>query len=111
MSKVYDEAHRLVASIKDSKEYTDFVRLEMLLSSDEKLMDEIKNFQSLQVELQTSQLMGKPLDEKLMTIAQEKLDKLNETPEALEYFQAEMDLNKIFKEISQIIGDAMTLLG
>ncbi|MGB3366360.1 MAG: YlbF family regulator, partial [Acidaminobacteraceae bacterium] len=58
----------------------------------------------------TSQLMGQPLDEKLMAIAQEKLDKLNETPEALEYFQAEMDLNKIFKEVSQIIGEAMTLL-
>jgi len=110
MSQVYDDAHRLVASIKDSKEYTEFVRLETLLSVDEKLMDEIKKFQSLQVELQTSQLMGQPLDEKLMAIAQEKLDKLNEIPEALEYFQAEMDLNKIFKEISQIIGDAMTLL-
>jgi len=110
MSRVYDDAHRLVDSIKDSKEYTEFVRLETLLSADEKLMDEIKEFQSLQVELQTSQLMGKELDENLMELAQKKLDKLNETPEALEYFQAEMNLNKIFKEISQIIGDAMTLL-
>lgn len=111
MNKVYEDAHRLVASIKESKEYTDFVRLETLLSADEKLMDEIKEFQALQVQLQTSQLMGQPLDEKLMEIAQKKLDKLNENPSALEYFQAEMNLNKIFKDISDIIGEAMTLLG
>lgn len=110
MNKVYDDAHSLVASIKDSKEYTEFVRLETLLSADEDLMSEIKLFQALQIELQSSQLMGKPLDEKLMAQAQEKLDKLNENPEALEYFKAEMNLNQIFKDISKIIGDAMSLL-
>lgn len=109
-SNVYDDAHKLVKSLKESEEFKEFVRLENEISKVANLKEEIKEFQSMQMELQTMQLMGKPLDETLMATAQAKLDSLNENAIALDYFKAEMRLNQLFADISKIIGDAMSFL-
>ena len=110
MSNVYDDAHKLVKSIKESDEYKEFMEIDKVIKSDKDLYKTIKEFQNYQLELQTMQMMGQPLDENKMTTAQSILDDLNENPLALDYFKKEMALNQMFADISKIIGDAMAFL-
>lgn len=104
---VYDAAHNLAKTIKESDEYKTFKKLNKAVHETPGLKDKIDDFQKQQIELQTMQMMGEELDPEKLYAAQALFEELNKDPKASEYFQAEMKLNQIMGDISKILGDVM----
>jgi len=106
---VYDSAHALARAIKDSEEYKSYKAISEEVKSNEHLSSMLQDFQTKQIMLQKSQIMGETLDQDQVDKAQELYDIMMKDPKMAEYFAAEMKISQILGDVSKIIGDAMEL--
>lgn len=104
---VYDAAHNLAKTIRESEEYLTFKELDKEIHKEQGLREMIDDFQNRQLELQTMQMMGQELNEEKLKEAQAIFEKLNGHSVTSKYFQAELRLNQMMGDISKILGDVM----
>lgn len=104
---VYDAAHNLAKAIKESDELTKFKELQAQMFAKEDIKSQFDTFQKLQMEIQTAQMTGQPVDEEKMKEAQNLFDLLQKDPITNQYFLAEMKLNQMMGDVTKIISDAM----
>jgi len=104
---VYDAAHSLAKAIKESDELTKFKELQAQMFAKEDIKSQFDNFQKLQMEIQTAQMMGQSVEEEKLKEAQSLFDLLQQDPITNQYFLAEMKLNQMMGDVTKIISDAM----
>ncbi len=104
---VYDAAHTLASSIKESAELKNFKELQAKMFENELIKTQFDAFQKLQIEIQTAQITGQTADVDKMKEAQSLFEEIQKDPVANQYFLAEMKLNQMMGDVTKIISDAM----
>lgn len=106
---VYDAAHNLARSIKDSNEYKEYMENHKKVLSNPKTKNIIEDFREKVTEMQMSQMSGKELDPS-KTEEMEKLEEiLMGNPVISEFFSAEMRFGQVMNDIYKILGDSIEI--
>jgi cell fate (sporulation/competence/biofilm development) regulator YlbF (YheA/YmcA/DUF963 family) len=104
---VYDNAHSLARSIKESQEYKEYARLKAEVSENPELSEMLNDFQQKQYELQAQQMMGQDFAPGMMEQIQELLQIIMRDPKAAQYIQAQMIFSKLIADIYGILGEVI----
>jgi cell fate (sporulation/competence/biofilm development) regulator YlbF (YheA/YmcA/DUF963 family) len=104
---VYDNAHSLARSIKESDEYKEYARLKAEVSTNAELSEMLNDFQQKQYALQAQQMMGQELTPEVLSQVQELLQIIMRDPQAARYLQAEMIFSKLIADIYGILGEVI----
>lgn len=107
---VYDSAHQLAKSIKDSEEFKNYKRLKEEISKNESLRKMLDDFQQKQLEIQTQQLFGNDVEDDKMQQMKQLYEIIAKDPKAAEYLQMEMVLSKMMADIYGILGEVMKIV-
>jgi cell fate (sporulation/competence/biofilm development) regulator YlbF (YheA/YmcA/DUF963 family) len=106
---VYDEAHSLAKSIKESGEYKEYMGLKKQIESTPELKSMLEDFQARQFEVQAKQLMGEEVTPEMTAQLQSVLSIMSQDPLAAQYLQSEMRFNMMMNDVYQILGEVMGL--
>ena len=107
MQNVYDLAHELARSLKETDQYKDYAAAKQRIDSKPDLAKMIEDFQQKSVEIQTKQMMGEEPDADAMAQFQQIYSIVVSDPLAAEYFQKQMVLSQIVSELYGILGEAL----
>ncbi len=102
---VYDQAHNLARSLKETEEYKEFIRLKTLAyedSTNKALLDEYKR---LQFRMQARAASGEGMDNEDMQKMQRIASLLQFNQDASQYLIAEFRFQKMLADIYKILGD------
>jgi len=102
---VYDQAHALARSMKESDEYLEYMRLKESAYADETnhaLLDEYKR---LQYRMQLAVASGKRMEEDDLQRMQKIAALLQFNPDASAYLLAEFRFQKMLADIYKILAD------
>ena len=102
---VYDQAHQLATAIKESEECKQYNAVREKLEANPELNSAVQDFMKKQFEFQTSQLMGKELDQEEFAQLQQLSAVLMQDPLTSEYFQCQMRFSTMMSDVYKIIGD------
>ena len=104
---VYDEAHSLANSIKQSEEFRQYENAKSLLKGNPEVDKMVKDFQAKSIEIQAKQMAGEQLGEDEMMNLQQLYGIIAMDPTANDYFQKEMRFSLMMKDVYEIIGEAI----
>lgn len=107
MQNVYDIAHELTRSLKETDQYKDYYAAKKKIDENPDLAKMIEDFQQKSMEIQTKQMMGEDPDPNAMTQFQQIYSIVVSDPVAAEYMQKQLLLSQIVSEIYGIIGEAL----
>ncbi len=105
---VYDEAHNLARAIKESNEFKEFDKIRVQVDNDKESAEMLKELQELQVQLQTTQIMGQTADKDLVARFQSLSTMVATKPLAAKYMQAQGALSLMINDVFNIIGEAIS---
>ena len=100
--EVLEKVDELVSLIKESSDYKRYLELNKKMKEDKEiieLVNEIKNYQKLIVNMEYRKENTKEYEEKINY----NLEKLNTFPIYLEYSYLQEDLNNLFQDIKKIL--------
>jgi len=106
MTNIYDQAHALAASLKQTEEYKEFQRLNEAARADDTnraLMDEYKR---LQYRMQAMFATGERMDEEEIKRLQQIGSLLQFNADASAAMMAEMRFQRVIADIYKIIAEA-----
>ncbi len=106
MQNVYDLAHELARSLKETDQYKDYARLRQQLKANESVDKMIADFQQKSLSIQAKQMVGEEPDEEAVKQLQSLYAIMISDPLAANYMNAEMAFSQIVSELYQIIGEA-----
>jgi len=104
---VYDNAHNLARSIKESSEYQEYARIKAEVSQNAELSEMLNDFQQKQYSLQAQQMLGQEIAPDMLGQVQELLQIIMRDPQAARYIQAEMIFSKMIADIYGILGEVI----
>ncbi len=104
---VYDNAHNLARSIKESNEYQEYARIKAEVSENAELSQILNDFQQKQYALQAQQMLGQDISPDMMSQVQELMQIIMRDPQAARYVQAEMVFSKLIADIYGILGEVI----
>lgn len=104
---VYDQAHSLAKSIKESEEYQQYAGLKEVASQNEELSSMLNDFQGKQFEIQAKQMMGESLGEEMMAQVHSLYEIIMKDPLAAQYMQAEMRFSMLVNDVYKILGEVI----
>ena len=107
MQNVYDLAHELTRSLKETDQYKDYAAAKKKLDANPDLSKMIEDFQKKSLEIQTKQMTGETPDPQLMQQFQQMYSIVLSDPLSAEYMQKQMSLSQIVSELYGIIGEAL----
>lgn len=107
MQNVYDIAHELTRSLKETDQYKDYAAAKKKIDANPSLAKMIEDFQQKSMEIQTKQMMGEEADKDAMAQFQQAYSIVLSDPLAAEYMQKQLLLSQIVSEIYGIIGEAL----
>ena len=102
---VYDQAHALARSLKESPEYLEFQRLKEAAYSDETNRVLLDEYKKLQYQLQLCMAQGEKPNEDDLQRMQRLAGILQFNPDASAYLLAEVRFQKILADIYKILAD------
>ncbi|MBQ1907927.1 MAG: YlbF family regulator [Firmicutes bacterium] len=107
MQNVYDIAHELVRSLKETDQFKNYKAAKAKLDANEQLSKMIADLQEKSMQMQARMMTGeKPSDEEMQQY-QSLYGIVLQDPLAAEYLQSEMAFSQIVADIYGIIGDAV----
>ncbi|SDK52974.1 YlbF family regulator [Natronincola ferrireducens] len=106
---VYDYAHQLARSLKESSEYQQYKALEEKVKSDPQSKNMLDGFRKHQLEVQKMQMLGQQVEEYKIQELQSLYNKLVENPLISELLGAEYRLTQMMGDIYKILGEALNL--
>ena len=106
MTNVYDLAHELVRSLKETDQYKDYKAVKQRVNGNESLSKMLNDFQEQNVKLQTSMMMGEEPSDEMKQQFQRLYAVVMSDPLAAEYMQKEMQFTQVVSEIYGIISEA-----
>lgn len=104
---VYEEAHNLARSIKESNEFIEFDEARRSIESDPELRDMISEFQKAQIRMQTRMMNGEQTGNDLMQQVQSMYIMLQGKPEAVKYIERQARFSIMMKDVYEILSDAI----
>ncbi len=102
---IYDEAHALARNMKQTEEYTEYMRLREIAyddSTNKALLDEYKR---LQYQMQLKLASGNRMEEEDFQRMQQIANLLQFNPDASAYLLAEFRFQKMLADIYKILAD------
>ena len=107
MQNVYDIAHELVRSLKETDQFKHYKAAKAKLDANEQLSKMVADLQEKSMQMQAKMMTGeKPADEDMQQY-QSLYGIVLQDPLAAEYLQSEMAFSQIVADIYGIIGDAI----
>ena len=107
MQNVYDLAHELVRSLKETDQFKDFMDAQKALRANEQISAMMDDFQQKSMEFQTKTMMGQEPDPDALDQIQKLYAIVMSDPLASAYFNAQLQLQTIIADIYKIIGEAV----
>ncbi len=104
---VYDKAHDLARSLKESQEYKEYAKIKAEVSLNPDLSEMLNDFQEKQYALQAQQMMGQDFTPGMMEQVQELMQIIMRDPLAAQYVQAQMIFSKLVADIYGILGEVI----
>lgn len=109
MVNVYDLAHELARSLKETDQYKNYAAARAKVDAQPEIAKMVNDFQDKNMEAQTRMMIdGKP-DEEAMQKVQQLYAIVAQDPTAAGYFAAEMAYTQVVSEIYGILGEAVRL--
>ena len=107
MQNVYDIAHELARSLKETDQFKDYAEAKKKIDANPDLAKMIEDFQKKSIEIQTKQMTGEELDADAMNQFQQMYSIVLSDPLAAEYMQKQMSLSQIVSDLYGILGEAL----
>lgn len=107
MQNVYDLAHELARSLKETDQYKDYAAAKKKIDANADLAKMIEDFQQKSMEIQSAQMMGQEPDPDAVAKFQQMYGIVLSDPLAAEYMQKQMSLSQIVTELYGILGEAL----
>ena len=107
MANPYDKAHELGRAIKESNEYSEYIKIKKELYENSETKELLQDFKKKQYEVQILTLDGKSVEPEKMEKIQELYKILVENPKVKEYFDIEIRFNVLLADINKIIGESV----
>ena len=107
MQNVYDLAHELVRSLKETDQFKDFMDAQRAIKANDQVYAMMNDFQQKSLEFQTKAMMGQEPDPDALDQTQKLYSIVMSDPLASSYFNAQMQLQTIIADIYKIIGEAV----
>ena len=107
MSNVYDMAHELARSLKESDQYKQYKHMKEKVSENQALSDMINDFQEKNMAMQTQQMLGGTPAEDLIAQVQSLYQIVMADPLAAQYIQAELAFTQVVSDIYGILGEVI----
>ena len=102
---VYDQAHALARSMKESEEYREYARLREKAYEDETNKALLDEYKRLQYHMQLALAAGKRMEEDDFQRMQKIVGLLQFNPDASAYLLAEFRFQKMLSDIYKILAD------
>ena len=103
MINIYDDVNNLVSNLKKHELTVNFKEIRKKLKEEnEELFKKIEKFQKLNIEINTKMLMEGNVEEEKQNKSKEMYDELVKEPLVLEYFEKELELNKMLEDVNSI---------
>lgn len=106
---VYEEAHNLARSIRESNEYKDFAQKKKEIDEDPDTSNMITELHTLQVQLQAKQMTGEQPDPEMMQRVQSLYAMVMTKPKAADYLQAEVRFGIMVKDVYEILAEVINV--
>ena len=106
MINIYDQAHALANAIKQSEEYTLYMRAKEAAMENETNQALLKEYKKLQFQLQVQMAGGGSPNADDLEKIQKLTAVLQMSPEATAYLMAEMRLQRMLADVYKILGEA-----
>lgn len=107
MQNVYDIAHELVRSLRETDQYKDYKDAEAKLKANEEVSRMMDDFQAKSMEYQTKIMSGQMPEQEELAQMQQMSAIIMSDPLAASYINAQMQLQTIIGDIFKIIGEAV----
>ncbi len=104
---VFDIAHQLAKSLKESNEYKTFKELEKKMKSNPSIKSMMEDFRKSQFEVQNVQMRGQQVDEDKLNKLQELSTLIMKEPTISEYVKAEVRFTQMLTDIYKILGESV----
>jgi len=107
MQNIYDLAHELVRSFRETDQYKDFKQAEATMKANEQVSKMMDDFQQKSMEYQTRMMSGDMPSQEELAQMQQMSAILMSDPLAASYLNAQMQVQTILGDIFKIIGEAV----
>jgi cell fate (sporulation/competence/biofilm development) regulator YlbF (YheA/YmcA/DUF963 family) len=104
---IYDDAHRLARSIKESSEFKEYKEKKEIAFADPKNKEMIEDFQKKAIEVQMAQMSDEKPDKEKIEQVQKLENILMLNPVIKDYLMAEASFSQIISDVYKILEDAM----
>ncbi|MNO55354.1 hypothetical protein D3C76_458430 [compost metagenome] len=104
---IYDTAHELASSLKDSQEVSEITEAMKLIDADPSSRAMLDGFRSKQNEMQQKMMSGQMPDQEEMEKMEKQFELLSQNPNILRLFDAERRLSVIIQDVNKIITDSL----
>ena len=104
---IYDDAHRLARSIKESSEFKEYKEKKEIAFADPKNKEMIEDFQKKAIEVQMAQMSDEKPDKEKIEQVQKLENILMLNPVIKDYLMAEVRFSQIISDVYKILEDAM----
>ena len=105
MQNVYDLAHELVRSLKETDQYKNYQDMKAKVAGNEQLTKMLNDFQEKNMQLQLGVMQTGQPDEELQKQVSSLYSIVMADPLAAQYMQAEYSFTQVVSEIYQILGE------
>ena len=107
MQNVYDLAHELVRSLRETDQFKDYVDAKKALDANEQVSAMMNDFQQKSMDFQTKTMMGQAPDPDALDQIQKLYAIVMSDPLASSFFNAQMQLQTIIADVYKIIGEGV----
>ena len=108
MNNVYDLAHELARSLKETDQYKNYAAVKARVDAEPDLAKMVNDFQEKNMEVQTQAMLnGGKAPEELTQQLQQLYAVVAQDPLAAQYFAAEWSYTQVVSEIYGILGEAI----
>lgn len=103
----YELTHQLVASIRASEEYKNYLDAKQKLKNDEEYYEIVKNFQKKQFEIKQAQFLKKDISPEQKEEYERLFRLLSSSSTCKEYLDAEFRVSRLISDIQRILGEVV----
>ena len=108
MNNVYDLAHDLARSLKETDQYKNYAAIKARVDAEPDLAKMVNDFQEKNMEVQTQMMLNSgKAPEDMMQQVQQLYSVIAQDPLCAQYFAAEMAYTQVVSEIYGILGEAV----
>lgn len=104
---IYDNAHELAKSLKNSEEYREFLQVKKLVETDPQAKKMVKDFLTKQMELEMEMMAGKGQDTAKTAELQKMYELISFNTKARDFMQAHIKFQRAMSDVYKIIGEAV----